>query len=94
MSGTNVPTYVIFPAGDTWVGVDTAITDIDQEIYSVFLEFLKEYFTEDLNKFWEKYDSIIKNEGVDSADGIAKLKSKNKNSHDVNTTKSSPNIQF
>lgn len=94
ISGANVPSYVIYPAGDTWIGVDTAITDIEQDIYTIFLEFLREYFTEDLNRFWEKYDSIIKNEGVDSADSIAKGKSKNKKSNEANTAKSSPNIHF
>jgi hypothetical protein len=94
MSGTNVPCYVIYPAGDTWIGVDTVIADIEQEIYWIFLEFLKEYFTEDLNKFWEKYDSVIKNEGVDSADSIKKFKSKNKNSNEANTAKSRPSIHF
>jgi hypothetical protein len=60
VSTSTISSYVIYPAGETWVGVDQSTSEIDQDIYDVFIEFLKEYFTDDLKAFWERYDSVIK----------------------------------
>jgi hypothetical protein len=93
MSSNNLTTYIIYPAGEAWVGVDQTTTDIDQDTYSIFLDFLKEYFTEDLNNFWDKYDSIINNEGIEHDEKVKKAK-KHRNSTEAATPKASGLINY
>lgn len=93
MSSNNLTTYIIYPAGEAWVGIDQTITDIDQDTYAIFLDFLKEYFTEDLNNFWDKYDSIINNEGIEHDEKVKKAK-KHRNSTEAATPKASGLINY
>lgn len=93
VSGTNLTSYIIYPAGESWMGVDQSTSDIDQETYDVFINFLKEYFTEDLIKFWDKYDSILKNEGVEHEDKLKKSK-KHRNSTEAALSKSTGLINY
>lgn len=48
-------TYLIYPQGDTWVGVDGKNSQVDPVVYKEFIRFLEEYFTGDLEEFWDKY---------------------------------------
>ena len=95
MSNNNLTNYIIFPSGESWVGVDQLSADIEADmswktctkseisiknndleklqndtlqgtdkdksgsdwshliLWFKFVEFLKEYFTEDISKFWK-----------------------------------------
>lgn len=79
VSGSSLTSYIIYPAGESWIGVDQMTTDIDNSTYNIFINFLKEYFNDDLTKFWDKYDSILKNEAMDLEDKSKKAK-KHRNS--------------
>ena len=97
VSNNNLTNYIIFPAGESWAGVDQLSADIDSDLsckvcskydilsntndndslvevtdaskegrgnqewthillWTKFIDFLKEYFTEDILKFWDKYE--------------------------------------
>ena len=88
MSTSMISSYIIYPAGETWVGFDQSTNDkVDPETYTIFIEFLKEYFTYDLQHFIDKYDSIIKNEGIEQDDKLFNSK-RHRNSTENSTTKS------
>ena len=53
-----------------------------QVLWVKFVEFLKEYFTEDINKFWEKYDLDDNTNDQDQEEKIKKSK-KHRNSTEV-----------
>ena len=54
-SWIEVKTYLIYPEGDKWNGVDGKANSVDSELYQEFVNFLEEYFTSELEEFWEKY---------------------------------------
>jgi hypothetical protein len=70
--GTQTKSYVIFPKGTKWEGVDQRLDEIDPDLYSSFKTFLESYFIEDLNKFWSETKGIsdIQDQGFNS--GIEK----------------------
>lgn len=92
VSGCQQSSYIIYPAGDTWIGYDQSPNDkVDEEVYNTFISFLKEYFSNDLQTFWEKYDSVIKKEGVDHDAKTLKSK-KHRNSTEASNSKNSGQI--
>lgn len=94
VSTSNISSYIIYPAGESWVGVDQCTSEVDPELYQIFIDFLKEYFTEDLNKFWEKYDSIIKNEGFTEEEAKLRKVKKHRNSSEAGNSKTSGIINY
>lgn len=89
VSNCQQSSYIIYPAGETWVGFDQSPNEkVDQDVYNTFIEFLKEYFTDDLQNFWDKYDSIIKNEGIENEIKVNKSK-KHRNSTEASNSKNS-----
>lgn len=69
-SNSSTVNYIIYPAGDTWVGIDQSTASVDETLYETFINFLKEYFTEDLNDFWNKYDTTTTEYGADNSNDL------------------------
>jgi hypothetical protein len=57
-STVETKSYLIFPSGESWIGVDGKTNNIDPEAYKIFVSFLEEYFTGDLDEFWSKYSPL------------------------------------
>lgn len=41
----DIKTYLIYPEGDKWMGVDGKTNTVNPDIYKAFVNFLEEYFT-------------------------------------------------
>ena len=70
---TELKTYLIYPSGERWVGVDGKASEVDQHTYKEFVGFLEEYFTGDLDEFWKKnspIDNLIVTSGARHQKGI------------------------
>jgi len=96
MSGTNLTSYIIYPAGEIWIGVDQSPCEIDKETYNIFLDFLKDYFYQpsDIGIIKERSESASKqrvDSNFDNDIGVhtENFNQKHRNSQEVNTTKSS-----
>lgn len=85
VSGTNSTQYIIYPMGESWIGIDQSTGEVDADLYEKFLTFLKEYFTGDLKNFWNKYEAP---QNTDLTDSDEKKLGKHRNSTEVGDKKS------
>lgn len=67
--------YIIYPEGQKWSGVDGKSSTVDQEVYQEFINFLEEYFTGDLDEFWEKYGKDLPGEERKKGGRLSKTQS-------------------